>query len=241
VAIIATVLYLLARTGRPIDKDQLKLLSIVLVTCNVTVAEAIEEAKRQEEERACRIMITTGAVFKDYYNNSNRKRYRLKASEFEELLRNGKKRRECKHNHARALECVRQDWIGTDTIFSDRQFEQTFRLTKGIVETLIQACGNNEPEVFCTKSNCAGKPSIAIEVKVLGVLKCIAFGCSGRAFMDYHQMAPNTFTECLKAFFRAVKADTDLQGQYMRSPSPTDIKRITDQHLRVHGVPGMLG
>jgi hypothetical protein len=87
----------------------------------------------------------------------------------------------------------------------------------------------------------ASHPLLAIEVKVVGVLKCIAFGCSGRAFMDYHQMATNTFTECLKAFFRAVKADTELQGQYMRSPSPTDIKMITDQHLRAHGVPGMLG
>jgi hypothetical protein len=240
-ASISVVLYLLSRTGRPIDKDQLKLLSIILMTCTVIVAEAIDEAKRQEEERANRIMITTGVVYQQHYKNSNMKRSRLYASEFEELTRNGKKKRECKHNHERAGECVRQDWIGNDCIFSDKQFEQTFRLTRCIVERLIQACGNHAPVFFCTNSNCAGKQSIAIEVKVLGVLKCIAFGCSGRAFMDYHQMATNTFTECLKAFFRAVKADTELQRQYMRSPNPTDIKRITDQHLRAHGVPGMLG
>jgi hypothetical protein len=236
---IVCTLYLLSKMG-PISKDQLKILAFIILSSTLLLAEAIEEARRQQEDRACRIMITTGAVFQEYYNNSNRKRYRMHASEYEELLRHGKKRRECKHNHERAVECVRQDWIGTDCIFSDRQFEQTFRLTKGAVERLIQACGNNEPAVFCTKSNCTGKPSIAIEVKVLGVLKCIAFGCSGRAFMDYHQMATNTFTECLKAFFRAVKADAPLQGQYMRSPSPSDIKRITQQHQRAHGVPDML-
>jgi hypothetical protein len=59
--------------------------------------------------------------------------------------------------------------------------------------------------------------------------------------MDYHQMAQNTFTEALKAFFRAVKADSALNDQYTRYPNKQDVKRITDQHLRVHGVPGMLG
>jgi Plant transposon protein len=240
-ASLAVVLYVLSKTGRSIDKEQLKLFSIVLVTCTVMVAEAINEAKRQEEERANRIMITTGVVYQQHYKNINMKRSRLYASEYDEVMRSGKIKRECKHNHTRAFECVREDWIGNDCIFSDRQFEETFRLTRGIVERLIQACGNHASAFFCINSNCAGKPPIAIEVKVLGVLKCIAYGSSGRAFMDYHQMATNTFTECLKAFFRAVKADTELQGQYMRSPSPTDIKRITDQHLHAHGVPGMLG
>jgi hypothetical protein len=59
--------------------------------------------------------------------------------------------------------------------------------------------------------------------------------------MDYHQMATNTFTEGLKAFFRALKADTGLHGEYMRYPSKGDVKRVTDLHADVHGVPGMLG
>jgi Plant transposon protein len=239
---IAAILYLMSKIGPShIGKDQMRLLSFILMTSTFVVVDAIEEEKRQEEERANRIMITTGAVFQEHYINSNRKRNKISVTEAEGLMMSVKKKRECKHNHARAEECVRQDWIGDDCTFSDRQFEQTFRLTRGTVERLIQACGNHAPAFFCTNSNCAGKPPIAIEVKVLGVLKCVAFGCSGRAFMDYHQMAPNTFTEALKAFFRAVKADSVLQGQYMRYPSPSDIKRITAQHQRVHGVPGMLG
>jgi Plant transposon protein len=134
-----------------------------------------------------------------------------------------------------------EDWLSANSTFSDRNFEQTFRLTRGTVERLIQACGNHAPAFFTTKANCVGKAPISIEVKVLGILKCIAYGCSGRAFQDYHQMAPNTFTEGLKAFFRALKADSALQGQYMRAPTKSDIKRITDLHERVHGVPGMLG
>jgi hypothetical protein len=139
---IACTLYLLSKMG-PIAKDQMKLLAFIVLSSTLLMAEAIEEARRKQEDRACRIMITTGAVFQEYYNNSNRKRYRVHPSEFEDVMHLGKKRRECKHNHERAVECVRQDWIGTDCIFSDRQFEQTFRLTNGAVERLIQACGNN--------------------------------------------------------------------------------------------------
>jgi hypothetical protein len=78
-------------------------------------------------------------------------------------------------------------------------------------------------------------------VKVLGVLKCIAFGCSGVAFRDYHQMGRNTTTECIKAFFSAILADPELRGTYLRSPTRADAKRITGLHKEKHGVDGMLG
>jgi Plant transposon protein len=235
------VLVCVLRKLGPLPKQQLFLLSYILVTCVAAVAEVIDETQRVEENRMCRLMITTCAVFEDNYNNSNRKRSRMSATEFNERERDGKRIRVCLHNHARAKEAVRQDWLTADCIFSDRHFERVFRLTRGIVERLIQACGNYEPKFFTTRKNCAGKEPISIEVKVLGVLKCVAFGCSGVAFMDYHQMAPGTFTEGLKALFRALKKATDLKDHYMRSPSPSDIKRITEQHQRVHGVPGMLG
>jgi hypothetical protein len=110
-----------------------------------------------------------------------------------------------------------------------------FRLTRGTVERLIQKSGTYAPAFSTTKENCMGKPPIASKVKVLGILKCFALGCSRRVFMDYHQMAPNTFTQGLKEFFRAIKADASLSKQYMRSPSLSDIKRITEQHESMKG------
>ncbi|CAB9512408.1 transposon protein [Seminavis robusta] len=53
-------------------------------------------------------------------------------------------------------------------------------------------------------------------------------------------MGTNTFTENLKAFFRAIKQDNELQGKYMRAPTKADAQRITALHERKHGVPGML-
>jgi Plant transposon protein len=223
----------------PLPKEQLLLLTHVVGTCAFLAAHAIEEQAKKEEIMSCRVMITTGVVFTQYYNNHNRKRSMMAASDWEP--REGKMRRLCFHNHARAGMSVEQDWLGINCTFSSRQFEQTFRLTRSIVERLIQACGNFEPTFFTEKQSAIGKPAIPIEVKVLGILKCIAFGCSGTAFRDYHQMATNTFTEGLKAFFRALKADKALNGEYMRYPSRRDVKRVTGLHDDVHGVPGMLG
>jgi hypothetical protein len=215
---LVMALYLITKLG-PLSSDQFKLCEHVVMSSCLLIVEAIEDEARRAEELSCRIMITTGAVFKDHYDNSNRKRVRMLSSEYDEYLREGKISRDCRHNHERARECVTQDWIGTNLTFSDRQFERVFRLTRGTVERLIQACGNFQPKYFTTANNCAGKAAISIEVKVLGILKCIAFGCSGSAFMDYHQVAPNTFTEGLTAFFRALKADTALQAHFMRHPN----------------------
>jgi Plant transposon protein len=238
VALVAVIVTLLVKLG-PLRKDHILLISNMLLACNCLVGVAMEEEAMTAAIDLQTVKTTTAVIFNDYYENCNKKRSRLSASEYE--LRKGRKRMECRHNHGRAKQCILEDWMGDDRIFTDRQFQQVFRVTRGIVERLIQACGNFEPTHFGERSNCVGKPGIAVDVKVLGILKCVAFGCSGRAFMDYHQMAPNTFTESLKAFFHAIKADTELHATYMRSPDKADVKKITDQHLRVHGVPGMLG
>jgi hypothetical protein len=242
---LATLLFLLTKLGPVVGKDQVKVLTLVFLTAVVAIVEAVEDAQRQEEWRLRGVVEATIAVCTEDRDRANRKRSRLARSDYDQL-EEGRLRRECRHNHARAREAVRQDWIGTDCTFSDRQFEQTFRLTRRIVERLIQACGNHEPRIFGRDvgdgaENCAGKPCIAIEVKVLGVLKLIAYGNASRSYMDYHQMATNTFTEALKGFFRAVRADKELQGHFMRAPDAQDVKRITEQHERIHGVPGMLG
>lgn len=150
-----------------------------------------------------------------------------------------KRRRVSRHDHERAWLCIQQDYLGPDPIFIDKQFEEVFRLTKSAVERVIQSCGNFERKVFAPGPDATGKPGIRPECKVLAVLKCLAFGCSGVAFRDYHQMGRNTTTECLKAFFRAILADKDLRGTYLRAPTPTDARRISKLHEEKHGVPGM--
>mgnify|MGYP000260874272 FL=1 len=125
-------------------------------------------------------------------------------------------------------------------MFTDKQFEEVFRLTKSKAERLMQVCCQHNPKTFCPGPDATGKPGIRPEVKVLGVLKCVAFGCSSVAFRDYHQMARNTTSECLKSFFEAIAIDKDLKATYLRVPTDADVRRISKLHEEKHGIPGML-
>jgi hypothetical protein len=170
-AAMAVALCLLVKIGPKIGRNQVARLCLVLTTCAVVVAEAVEAEHRAAGERRRRLITVTRVVCEESYENANRKRSRLSRSEYE-LAKQNKKMRECTHNHPRAHQCVTEDWLSTSSTFSDRNFEQTFRLTRGIVERLIQACGNHAPAFFTTKTNCVSKAPISIEVKVLGALCC---------------------------------------------------------------------
>jgi hypothetical protein len=105
---LAAVLFLFTKLG-PVGIDQLKLLMLVFITSVVAIAEAIEDAQKQEEHRLRSIIEATITVYTDVQERANRKRSRLARSDYEQL-EEGRLRRECRHNHERASQSVRQDW-----------------------------------------------------------------------------------------------------------------------------------
>ena len=225
-----------------INIESRNLLLLMIISGSLLIVSIIIEREEERQRSENVLAAITEMVYSEFYEQNNRNRKR-KMAVIGDNNNNGsekKKRRACKHDHERAWLCIQQDYLGPDPIFTDRQFEEVFRLTKSAVERLIQACGNFEPRVFVPGPDAAGKPGIRPEVKVLAVLKCVAFGCSGVAFRDYHQMGRDTTSECIKSFFRAILADSDLRDKYLRAPSPTDARRISKLHEEKHGVPGML-
>lgn len=70
-------------------------------------------------------------------------------------------------------------------------------------------------------------------------LKCLCYGASCIQYMDYFSMS--------KTFARQSCLEFDKQfrelyfDEYLRRPTPQDLKAISDLHSAVHGVPGMLG
>ena len=223
------------------ERSRKILLWTVMTGCIAVVALLIERVERQQKSKDVLAAITK-MVYEEFYNQNNW--YRLRKRGIENNNDDGnntrkKRSRKTRHDHERAWMCIQQDYLGPDPIFTDKQFEEV-RLTKSCVERVIQACVRYEPETFNPGPDATGKPPIRVEVKVLAVLKCIAFGCSGVAFRDYHQMGRNTTTECIKKFFSAILADDDLRGTYLRCPTRADAKRITALHKEKHGVDGML-
>ena len=86
-----------------------------------------------------------------------------------------------------------------------------------------------------------GRYGIYPDVKLLVALKILAFGVSGIAFANYFQMHPDTATDCAKEFAYTLINNKRLRSIYLRAPTPTDARLVSELHRQVHGVAGMLG
>ena len=236
---LATALRLFAtHAGRSKQSGKEKCRLLLLMTFGAAAIVAMVVERQQQEQRKLEALeAAVEAVYTDFWNKNKRKRVTNGDGE------NQLKRRPCKHDHDRAWRCIQQDYLGPEPIiFTDKQFEEVYRLTKTAVERLFNTCCQYRPEYFGRDlKDATGKKGIRVECKVLGILKCVAFGCSGVAFRDYHQMAGNTFTVNLKAFFQAIRSDPELTGTYLRSPTREDAIRVVELHKKKHKVEGLLG
>ena len=174
-----------------LEKESRRVILLVLAGGVTALVGVLLEQEAQAQQQRNFIEAAVTEVYTEFWNNNSKKRRATAAAEGEIIVINGKKKRRCcKHDHSRAWMCIQRDYLGLDPIFTDKQFEEVYRLTKGAVEKLINACCTYEPGYFFTdRFDCAGKRAIRVECKILGILKCVAFGCSGVAFRDYHQNA----------------------------------------------------
>ena len=224
-----------------IDARGRNILLLFLTTGYAGVIALMMEQEAAIQKAEALVAVVTKNVYEEFYKGNNQKRQLEDDDDHQPAVASRKKRRQSRHNHERAWMCIQQDYLGPDPIFTDKQFEEVYRLTKGCVEKLIGACCRNEPTYFGRERvDATGKGGIRVECKVLGILKCVAFGCSGVAFRDYHQMAQNTFSENLKAFFRAILADDELRATYLRAPTRADARRVEETNRKKHKVAGML-
>ena len=151
-----------------------------------------------------------------------------------------KRRRSSRFLHERARLSIETDYFSPTPVFHDRQFERIFRVTKAIVEHLIQVCAKNDP-FFTDIHDVSGRFGIAPVAKVLMALKIVAYGCSPSAFLDYFQMSESTARQCYLKFCRIVSSDDELQSVYGRKMTRSDATRLSALHEAVHGIAGMIG
>jgi Plant transposon protein len=138
-----------------------------------------------------------------------------------------------------AMNCIQRDYLGPDPFFG-HYFERIFRVSRGIVEDLMQVLGNRSSFFTLQHNKITGLPGIRPEAKVLIALKQLAYGASGMAFLDYFQMSDTTARKCLKDFSKIIST-SHLREQYLRMPSKADAKKLSAMHEMEFGVAGCLG
>jgi Plant transposon protein len=144
-----------------------------------------------------------------------------------------------KYKYQRARDCLYEDYLGPDPLF-EKYFERVFRVTRRIVERLIQICGNGSGFFRHSRNKVTGEPGIYPECKVLIALKQLAYGTSSTAFMDYYQMSDTTARKSLKLFCEII-SKSELKDVYRRRMTKADARRVSQLHEANFGVSGCVG
>jgi hypothetical protein len=146
--------------------------------------------------------------------------------------------------HQRAYDCIHTDWLGPAPSFG-KTFKAQFRLSRARVQKIMEAFGNSGDPYYCSdwkqpRQPCPGRNGpVSLEARVLLPLKTLAFGVTAIAFGDYFQMSDTTARVSCDKFHKTI--NKCFGGEYLRLPTPSDLRSVTALHKRVHGVDGMLG
>ena len=144
-----------------------------------------------------------------------------------------------KYDHEGALRCIQRDYIGPQPLFDGREFETMFRISKRRFEAICQDIGSSGDPFFLTTHDAQGRPAASLHARLSLPLKTLAYGVPTHTFRDYFSMSKGLARDCCFEFDRIMKEL--YEEEYLRLPTPEDLKNIELLHKKIHRVPGMCG
>ena len=152
----------------------------------------------------------------------------------------GTTRKYIKWDRERALSSIKDDYLGPNPRFDDRQFERIFRITRSLADFILRRLASAD-EFWRTSYDCFDRMANSPEAKFLISLKMVCYGKSASAFQDYFQMGDSTARKCLYKLSRAIVSDPEINSTYLRKMTKADAVRVEAMHRKQHGIAGMVG
>lgn len=138
---------------------------------------------------------------------------------------------------ASGAERVFNDYFADEPVFNDRIFRRRFRMMRPLFLRIVEGIRQHDA-FFEQKLDALGKMGHSTLQKAVAAIRILALGVSGDAVDEYIRMSDSAANLCLQHFCRAV---IEVFGEeYLRSPTPEDIKRILEESAE-RGFPGMMG
>ena len=135
------------------------------------------------------------------------------------------------YDHGAALALIMRDFLSVPPLISD--FSSFFRISRPRFQRMLEDFQNSGNRFYQPKYGAS------VEARLLLPLKCLAFGVSPKVFCSYFSINESTASMCCDKF------DAEFRQlyfkEYLRRPTAANLKAISNLHLAVHGVPGMLG
>jgi hypothetical protein len=144
-----------------------------------------------------------------------------------------------KWNHVRALMCIYEDHLGTDPLMSERQFVSHFRVSRARFMRLLHDVRNSGIPFYSGAKAANGTMGASLEARLLLPLKSIAYGVPPHTFQDYFQMSNTLCDDACRNFDKSIKQL--YESEYLRLPTPSDLRGLNILHKHQHGANGMFG
>lgn len=136
-----------------------------------------------------------------------------------------------------AAQRLYRDYFCAAPVYDSEMFERRFRLSQPIVMKISERLQQHDP-YFKQKRDCTGKLGFTPLQKVTAALRLLAYGIGADAVDEILRIGESTSLECLERF--AVGVLEIFGEEYLRSPTPDDLKRILARS-EARGFPGCIG
>jgi hypothetical protein len=139
--------------------------------------------------------------------------------------------------HQRALDAIYTNFLDQAALYGPT-FQSYFRLSRPRVQLLMEVLAGSGDQYYVPTVR-FGVTGPSLEARILLPLRTLAYGVADHIFCPCFSMAPTTARVSCRKFNEAMTQY--FGGEFLRLPTPSDLKSISELHLQVHGVPGMLG
>ena len=142
-----------------------------------------------------------------------------------------------------ALQCIERDYLGRPgliPIFDGKEFDAMFRISRARFQRLRMDIGAlGDPFYVHLPRDAKGRIGSSLDARLLLPIKSLAFGVPSHAFRDYFQMSKTLARDCCQNFNKIII--NIYKKEYMRLPTPSDVKAIFALHKHQHKINGMGG
>ena len=142
-----------------------------------------------------------------------------------------------------ALACIKKDHlgkIGLIPIFDGEEFDAIFRISKARFQRLRMNIGAlGDPFYVHQPQDANGRIGASLDARLLLPIHNLAFGVPSHAFRNYFQMLKIFAEDCCQNFNKVIIKI--YKEEYMRLPTPANVKAIFDLHKHQHKINKMGG
>lgn len=144
-----------------------------------------------------------------------------------------------KFDHEAAYNKIMRDFLGPNPFYNEKEFISIYRISIARFNRIKKDVLVAGIPFYVKRKELTGRLGPSLEARLLLPIRILAYGVASHAFFDYYEMSPTMSKVALKEFDQMMRKL--YQSEYLRVPTPVDLKNIELLHKKKHQYNGMFG